>query len=291
MNTTLRIVQRLIDANVVSMGNQLVTYQPLPHSGLPYLDPFLLLHHTGPVEVDPHGPGLPFGPHPHRGFETATFIFAGDMRHHDSRGHSNVTYPGGVQWMTAGRGIVHSEGLSKALQEAGGIIEYIQLWINLPARLKMEQPSYQGFEKVAIPQVATNDGKGQISVFAGTFNQVTGPIRSITNIQASTIYLKSGGKLSLLVDFQRTVLFYVLHGQVIVNDDTIVGGHMLVEFSAAGTTINLQAESETTILFCSGIPYQEPMVSQGPFVMNTQTEIMEAMRDYRMGKMGVLYDE
>lgn len=283
----LKTVLRLIDAKALSMGNQLVTYQPLPHAELGYLDPFLLLHHTGPAEVAPHGPGLPFGPHPHRGFETATFIFAGDMRHHDSRGHSNVTHAGGIQWMTAGRGIVHSEGLSKDLQQAGGIIEYIQLWINLPARLKMEQPTYQGFDRAAIPQVTTADGKGQINIFSGKYNQVVGPVRSITNIQAYTIGLQPGSNLTLTVDLQQTVLFYVLHGRVTINDDKKVSGHTLVAFSADGTTIDLQSESETTILFCTGMPYHEPMVAQGPFVMNTQTEIMEAMRDYRMGKMGV----
>lgn len=287
----LKTVLRLIDAKALSMGNQLVTYQPLPHAELAYLDPFLLLHHTGPVDVAPHGPGLPFRPHPHRGFETATFIFAGDIRHHDSRGHNNVTYPGGVQWMTAGRGIVHSEGLSKDLQQAGGIIEYIQLWINLPARLKMEQPTYQAFDRAAIPQATTADEKGLIHIFSGKYNQVVGPVRSFTNIQACTIGLQPGSNLTLTIDSQQTVLFYVLHGQVTVNDDKKVTGHTLVAFSADGTTIDLQAESETTILFCTGVPYHEPMVSQGPFVMNTQTEIMAAMRDYRMGIMGVLYDE
>lgn len=290
MIMSLKTVQRLIDADAVPMGNQLVTYQPVPHAQLAYLDPFLLLHHTGPVKVASHGPGLPFGPHPHRGFETATFIFAGDMRHHDSRGHSNVTYPGGVRWMTAGRGIVHSEGLSKELQQAGGTIEYIQLWINLPARLKMESPAYQGVEQADIPQVTTADGKGQVSVVAGPYGSVNGPVASLTDIHATTIRLEPGGELPLTVDPKRTVLFYVLHGRATVSDQ-IVSDHTLVEFSADGTDITVEAQTETHILFCTGLPYNEPVVSQGPFVMNTQTEIMEAMRDYRMGKMGVLYAE
>lgn len=155
----------------------------------------------------------------------------------------------------------------------------------------MEQPTYQGFEQAAIPQVISTDGKGQINAFAGAYNQITGPVRSITNILACTIYLQSEGNLLLIVEPQRTILLYVLRGQVTVNDNTTASGHMLVEFSGTGTTIKLKAETETTILYCTGMPYHKPIVSQGPFVMNTQTEIMEAMRDYRMGKMGVLYEE
>ena len=285
-----KTVRRLIAADAIAMGSGLVTYQPIPHAELAQLDPFLLLHHTGPVAVPPNGPGLPFGPHPHRGFETATFIFAGDMRHHDSRGHGNVTLPGGVQWMTAGRGIIHSEGLSKELQAAGGEIEYIQLWINLPARLKMEPPRYQGVDAAQVPQITSADGKAQVRIFAGPYGSAAGPIESITGIQAATLAVQAGGELQLEVSEDRTVLLYVLHGQATVNGRA-VGDHTLVDFAPGGTDILIRAERETHFLYCTGLPYNEPVVSHGPFVMNSQTEIMEAMRDYQMGKMGVLVDE
>ncbi len=286
----LKTVSRLIAADALPMGSGLVTYQPIPHAGLPHLDPFLLLHHTGPVAVPPGGPGLPFGPHPHRGFETATFIFAGDMHHHDSHGHRNTTYPGGAQWMTAGRGIVHSEGLSKDLQAEGGEIEYIQLWVNLPARLKLVQPRYQGVDAAQVPRVDSPDGLGHARVFAGPFGGVQGPVESITGIHAATLALQAGGELRLEVSDDRTVLLYVLHGQATVNGRE-VGGRTLVEFAPGGTEIRVQAALKTHLLYCTGRPFNEPLVAHGPFVMNSQAEILEAVRDYQLGKMGVLVDE
>ncbi|UOQ52189.1 pirin family protein [Hymenobacter cellulosivorans] len=162
----LKPVRRRIVAERLEQEH-LTTYQPLPSRFAEQLDPFLLLHHTGPEELEPHGRGLPFAPHPHRGFETVTFILAGDVRHHDSRGNTGVIGAGGVQWMTAGLGIVHSENISRELRATGGTIEYVQLWINLPARLKRTQPRYQGVSAAQIPVVALPNEHGTVRVVAG----------------------------------------------------------------------------------------------------------------------------
>ncbi|WP_167856246.1 pirin family protein [Hymenobacter metallicola] len=285
----LKVVRRRIVSERLEQ-EYLTTYQPLPSRFAEQLDPFLLLHHTGPEELEPQGRGLPFAPHPHRGFETVTFVFAGDVRHHDSRGNTGVIGAGGVQWMTAGLGIVHSENISRELREAGGSIEYVQLWINLPARLKRTQPRYQGAAAAQIPVVALPAGHGSVKVVAGNWQGVTGPIESITGVRALVVELAAGGQLPADVEAGQTVLFYVLRGAVHVNGRD-VEGHTLVEFEPGDTGIHLVATAPTTILLCTGQPYHEPLAWQGPYVMNTQTELMEAMRDYRMGKMGMLFDE
>ncbi|UOQ71389.1 pirin family protein [Hymenobacter cellulosilyticus] len=286
---SLKPVRRRIVAEPLEQ-EYLTTYQPLPSRFAEQLDPFLLLHHTGPEALEPAGRGLPFAPHPHRGFETVTFVFAGDVRHHDSRGNSGVVGAGGVQWMTAGLGIVHSENISRELREAGGTIEYVQLWINLPARLKRTQPRYQGVTTEQVPEVELADGRSRVRVVAGSLLGTTGPVDSLTGIQAVVLELAAEGQFQTTVEPGRTVLLYVLRGNLTVNGRG-VGSRTLVEFEPEGTAIDLQATEAATVLYCTGQPYHEPLVWQGPYVMNTQTEIMEAMRDYQMGRMGMLFDE
>lgn len=283
-----RTVRQLIKAQPVQEGS-LVLYQPLPVRQLEMIDPFLLLHHHGPHYYEPHNEGLPFGPHPHRGFEAVTFIFNGSVEHHDSRENRSTIHAGGVQWMTAARGIVHSENVPKEFREKGGNMEIIQLWINLPAKYKMSQPNYQGVQKENIPSVKSDGDKAEVNVVAGNFNEVKGAVNSITGIRAYTIKLKEGGKLSLDAEENRNVLLYVLHGDVNVNGSQ-VKDRTLVDFNNDGAQIELQASADTLILYCTGEPINEKVTHYGPFVMNTQTEILEAMRDYQMGRMGVLVD-
>lgn len=283
-----RSVKQLVKAQRSQEGD-LVLYQPLPTAQLRLLDPFLLLHHHGPHRYEPDNAGLPFGPHPHRGFEAVSFIFEGSVEHHDSRENRSTIHAGGVQWMTAARGIVHSENVPKAFREKGGTLEIIQLWINLPAQLKMAQPNYQGVQKEDIPTVHFDNGKAAINVVAGNWNEVKGAVSSITGVQAYTINMKAGGTLSLDVAESRNVLLYVLHGDIMVNGSQ-VKDRTLVHFNNDGTNIHLEAAADTLILFCTGEPINEKVMQYGPFVMTTQSEIMEAMRDYQMGKMGVLVD-
>lgn len=262
-------------------------YQPLPDTGVDQISPFLLLHHHGPHLFQPYNQGLPFGPHPHRGFETLTFIFEGEIEHADSQGFKSVIKDGGVQWMTAGRGIVHSENLSAYQREHGGPMEIIQLWMNLPAAKKMITPTYQGFQKSEIPVVKSTDNKVEVSVISGEFQGQKGVANSVTGLEFLNINMQKGGSLNLKVSPDKNILLYVLDGEVKINSRLVIGTQ-LVQFGMEGESIELFADENTRLIFGTGSPINEPMVAQGPFVMNTTTEIMQAMRDYQMGKMGIM---
>lgn len=280
-------INKIISSKEVMMG-PIKLQQPLPIAGLEQVDPFILLHHIGPKTQQPGGKSvMEVGAHPHRGFEPVSFIFKGAIEHKDSRGNHSIINDGGVQWMTAGMGIVHSESPPQEFVDAGGEYEMIQLWINLPKALKMSQPNYQGFQKEAIPTFTDQDGKVRLNVVSGEYKGLKGPINSLTNITAYTLELKTGGKLSIDISSERNTMLYQLHGKTIVQDQ-LVGDKQLVYFSNDGETIEIEAENDSLILFLAGDPINEPMVSWGPYVMNSQTEILEAMRDFQMGKMGVL---
>jgi redox-sensitive bicupin YhaK (pirin superfamily) len=265
--------------------------QPLPHQRVDNVDPFLLLHHAGPTYYEagsnPAHEGVP--PHPHRGFDPVTFVYKGGVHHRDSRGNDSVIGPGGVQWMTAGMGIVHSERPPADLMESGGEQEIIQLWINLPARHKMVQPRYQGFTREDLPVVESGNG-AQVQVVAGQLNGVTGPVETYTPITALNASFEEGSSMQIDLPAGHAALAYVLDGEVRVNGDTMVVGHEMVEFLGDGA-IQVEALTESRLLIISGEPIGEPVVSSGPYVMNTHTQIMEAMRDAQMGKMGILIEE
>ncbi len=265
--------------------------QPLPAGTLDYLDPFILLHHHGPHHFGADNQGLPFGPHPHRGFETVTLIYQGDIQHQDSRGHNSTIQAGGVQWMTAARGIVHSENTSKKFRAEGGDFELIQLWVNLPASLKMSQPVYQGMQKEELPVVSEDHDKVLVQVIAGSWNGSHSPVKSITGVELFNLdFLNEGGQVETSVAGNRNVLLYVLRGPVMVNGQQVDAGQ-LVEFETADGTITITASKQAKVLLGSGQIIDEPIATHGPFVMNNTTEIMEAFRDYQMGKMGILIEE
>ncbi len=263
----------------------LSTYSPLPGPGLPQLDPFLLLNHHGPQVYPPRNSGMPFGPHPHRGMETVTFVVDGDIMHKDSGGHESTIVAGGVQYMTAGRGLIHAEVSSDTFKKEGGNLEILQLWLNLPARYKMTDPQYIGLPKEEIPTVALPNGQGSVALVAGDWQGQPGAFRTPTNISLQTTRLHTSGQLSLTIPASRTILFYVIQGKVTVNQMSVPTLH-LVEFGYAEGTIEVQAEADSLILLGHAEPFREPVVAQGPFVMNTEQEIQEAYRDYRMGKFG-----
>ncbi len=279
-----KTVKRKLKSVDFMMGNINVG-QPLPGADLEQISPFIMLHHVPPTRYEP-GEGSPgVGPHPHRGFEPVSFIFQGEGEHTDSLGNHSIVGAGGVQWMTAGRGILHAEGLSPSFKEQGGTSEMIQLWINLPARLKMTEPDYQAFARKDIPFVEENNAR--INVIAGEFNERHGPVRSLTDILALTLEIEADGEANLRIPRDKNILLYQLQGESEIND-TAVGDRELVVFENDGSDIKIRARRKSVLLFLAGDPIDEPMVSHGPFVMNTQTEILEAMRDYQMGKMGFL---
>ena len=261
----------------------LSTYRAFPNREIDQVDPFLLLNHHGPQEFSPGNSGLPFGPHPHRGFETLTFILKGDVVHSDSSGGKSIITSGGIQWMTAGSGIIHSENSSDEFKRKGGVEEVLQLWINLPSGLKMTPPKYIGLQKDEIPKLKFDDGKVTVNLISGKLENKKGAINSLTDVFTSFIEFKQGGTLNLNVDKERNILFYIVDGTIKVNE-TIAEKLYLVEFNHNEEKIKIEALEDSIIIFCHGKPLNEPVVSYGPFVMNTQAEIRQAMIDYQSGK-------
>lgn len=263
----------------------LSTWRPMPTRSLQHLDPFLFLNHHGPQEYPPNNNGLPFGPHPHRGFETLTFILQGDITHKDSVSGESVIEAGGIQWMTAGSGLIHAEISSDEFKEKGGTEEVLQLWMNLPAKYKMIDPNYTGLQKKDIPAITLDDGKSVINLISGKYQSHEGPINSITQLFTSTLELKSGGSFADTIAEGNQVLLYVVNGEVKVNGKA-ARKHHLVRLSLEGTDIKVNAQEDSQLLYCYGKPFNEPIVAHGPFVMNSEAEIRQAMLDYQSGKMG-----
>ncbi|HQU58531.1 MAG TPA: pirin family protein [Saprospiraceae bacterium] len=263
----------------------LSTWRAMPTRSIGHLDPFLFLNHHGPQKYGPNNNGLPFGPHPHRGFETLTFVLQGDITHKDSVTGESVIKAGGIQWMTAGSGLIHAEVSSDEFKRNGGMEEVIQIWMNLPAKFKMTPPKYTGLQKDSIPAIAFGEGKGVLHLTSGSYQGQQGPVESITNLFTATLELKSGGVFQDDLPAGSQVLLYVVNGQVQVNGAS-AREHQLVEVSTAGTELSITATQDSQLVYCHGIPFEEPIVAHGPFVMNTHDEIRQAIMDYQSGKLG-----
>ncbi|UXZ53990.1 pirin family protein [Halomonas sp. 7T] len=264
----------------------LVTRRPLPGPGLDQLDPFLFLNHHGPQVYPANNQGLPFGPHPHRGFETVTFILDGSLAHADSAKHQSVIHAGGVQWMTAGSGIVHAEISPPEFLREGGPLEILQLWVNLPSRLKMSEPRYVGLQQEGIPAVPLAGG-GTLNLIAGEWQGQSGPIESLTGIFMSTLALPAGTHEQLPVAPGRQVFLYVVSGNVTVGGEP-AKAHHLIEVDRDGESLSIEAASDARLLFGHGEVIDEAVYSHGPFVMTTRDEIVQAVEDYQNGKFGGL---
>jgi redox-sensitive bicupin YhaK (pirin superfamily) len=262
----------------------LVTRRPLPGPGLPQIDPFLFLNHHGPQSYAPGNHGLPFGPHPHRGFETVTFILEGSLAHHDTGGHAYVVDAGGVQWMTAGSGLIHAELSPPEFKRDGGPMEILQLWVNLPSRLKMTEPRYTGVQADAIPVLPLGEG-GELRLIAGSFGDEQGPVESLTGVFMSVVRLAPGAEIRLPAAANRSVFLYVVRGEVAVAGKPLPQWH-LAELAHDGDTVALASEGGALLLFGHADPIGEPVVAHGPFVMNTREEIVQAIHDYQAGRFG-----
>ncbi len=282
-------VKRVGRSDFVMMG-PVKLRQPIPTSQIEMIDPFILLHHYGPYTIDIENNPFDLGPHPHRGFEPITFLIQGEQLHRDSLGHESVVKAGDVQWTTAGRGIVHAEGPTKDFVEKGGTLEGIQLWLNLPADKKMIQANYQHIKNEDFDIVRSADGLANIKVVAGSLNGVEGKIATQTAVNTYMIDLKASGEITIELDPSHQSLIYLLKGHSIINatESLLKDENQLVEFNQDGEAFTIKASEDSLLLFLSGKPFNEPVSSWGPYVMNTQTEIMEALRDYQMGKMGFL---
>ena len=277
---TIKHIHRAVSAPV----GDLVAYRALPTYSVDYIDPFLFLNHHGPQVYRPGNNGLPFGPHPHRGFETVTFILEGTLAHYDSGGHESVIEDGGVQWMTAGSGLVHAEVSPPEFKRDGGPLEILQLWVNLPSRLKMTAPRYSGVQRPAIPAVPLANGAGELELASGTFESVEGPIHPLTGVFMSVVRLSPCGETELPAPRGRSVFLYVARGSLSVGDAAIERWH-LVTLNDDGDSVAVTAgEDGAVLLFGHAEPIGEPVVSYGPFVMTSDAEIREAIADYQAGK-------
>ena len=287
----MKTVRRLHRARREDIGD-LVTYQalPVPALGLGGFEPFLLLNHHGPQVYPPRNSGLPFGPHPHRGFETVTFILEGDLIHRDSGGYESLIRAGGVQWMTAGRGLIHSETSSDEFRRTGGPLEILQLWLNLPARLKMTAPRYVGLQRAELPTLARDEGRVTLDLVAGEWDGTAGAVETLTDVSLAVVRLGAGGKFAHEVGGGRRVFFYVVRGGVTVSGER-ADAFDLVEFVDEGRRVEAAAAQGAVVLFGHAAPNHEPLAARGPFVMNTDAEIVQAIRDYHAGRFGVWREE
>lgn len=287
---TYKTIQNTVASPLVNMG-PIRLRQPLPTQGIENVDPFLLLHHYGPYAISEFNNPFDLGPHPHRGFEPITLLFKGEQLHRDSLGNEMVVKAGGVQWTTAGRGIIHAESPTKEFVKKGGDLEGIQLWLNLPAKNKMMTPNYQHLEDEQIPKLFSDDKKVRLNIIAGNQNYVEGKITTQTAVNVFTANADENGSLEIEIPENHQSLIYLLEGEVLVNNTEVLqkGEHQMVTFNQDGNTIQFEAKTASTLLILSGEPIKEKVTQYGPYVMNTQTEILEAMRDYQQGKMGYLY--
>ena len=285
MNQNLiRSIEYIIPARMYNMG-KLQVRQPLPSPQLDYLDPFVLLHHADVViHPDTELKHAGVGPHPHRGFSPVTFMFKGGVQHLDSRGNNKSVSEGGTQWMNAGMGIMHSERPTTYEQEL------IQMWINSPAKNKFDQPYYHPLTKEETPFFQTADGRSRINVICGDLNNIKGPIPTLTSIVAATIYSGANSDIEFSIPDTHNAFLYLLDGCILIDDREITGKNFIA-FKKSGTRVKFKSIDATRMLFMSGEPIGEEIVTHGPFVMNNETQIMEAYRDYRMGKMGILIED
>ena len=250
------------------------------------MSPFLMLDFAGPMQFLTTTERKGVGSHPHRGFETVTFVYEGEVEHKDSTGQGGVIGPGEVQWMTAGAGILHEEFHSAAFAREGGVMQMIQLWVNLPAKDKMTSPGYQPILRQQIPELTLVDGSGTARVIARSFGGQTGPARTFTPMQVVDLKLKKGAALTIPVPAGWSAGLVVLNGAVQAQDGAVATDAQMLMYEHAGQDIAVQVREDTVALLLCGEPIEEPIFGHGPFVMNTKAEITQAIEDFNSGRFG-----
>ena len=256
-----------------------------PSYQLQELSPFLMLDYAGPMRFEPSDRPRGVGEHPHHGFETVTISYAGSVDHRDSGGNAGTIGPGDVQWMTAASGVVHEEKHGKEFTAKGGDFEMVQLWVNLPAAHKMSKPRYQGIVSAEIPRAELGAG-AYGRVIAGELNGVKGPAKTFTPLNVFDVRLDAGGSGEVRLPADHNAAIVLLRGDIVVNGSALTGEAQVAALGRSGESVQLEAKAESLVLVLSGEPLNEPVASQGPFVMNTEDEIRQAFEDYRAGKMG-----
>jgi redox-sensitive bicupin YhaK (pirin superfamily) len=288
MTTQAREILRTVTAHRQREGGGFIVRRPVPTAGLELVDPFLLIDELGPIEYAP-GEAIGAPDHPHRGFETVSYILEGQVFHEDSAGHRGTIGPGDVQWMTAGAGIVHSEMPSPALRDRGGRVHGFQVWVNLPARLKMTRPRYQEVSAAKLPTASTADGRARVTIIAGEALGARAVIDTHTPIIYQDWTVAAGGDVTVDVPADHNALVYVFRGSVRVGegDGLVRDGQMAI--LGAGDTLRLRGADSgepARLLLLAGRPLAEPVARYGPFVMNTRDELVAAFEDYQSGRMG-----
>jgi redox-sensitive bicupin YhaK (pirin superfamily) len=263
----------------------LSTVSPLPSNEIDQVDPFIFLNHHGPQVFPANNMGLPFGPHPHRGIETVTFVIEGELLHKDTTGYTSNIQSGGIQWMLAGSGIIHAELSTDTFKKNGGALEILQLWLNLPKRLKMSPPNYIGKQYEEIPQYPLST-RSFVQVVSGNYKEVQGAIESIQNVFMSVVHLAKGDVFDIDVPLNDSIFCYVVRGSIEVDTHPVSAFHLVVFDETEGEHVQLKALDDALVLFGYARPHKEPMVAYGPFVMNTEEEIEQAYKDYQSGKFG-----
>lgn len=286
---TVSFIQRSAGGHWVGDGfpvRSMFSYNDRPER----FSPFLMLDYGGPTKFEPTTKQRGVGQHPHRGFETVTIVYEGEVSHSDSSGGGGTIGPGEVQWMTAASGIVHEEYHGERLAREGGPFEMVQLWVNLPARDKMAAPGYQGITNDQIPQIDLPDvngvGAGTARIIAGELLGATGPAHTFTPMQVWDLRLKAGHTVTLPAAAGHTTAPLVLRGRLRLADGQEVTAAQMPVFSRDGEGVTLEVLEDSTVLWLAGEPIDEPVVGYGPFVMNTEAEIQQAFADFQSGKMG-----
>ena len=254
-----------------------------------HISPFLLLDHAGPADFTPTEQRRGVGQHPHRGFETVTIVYDGEVEHRDSTGAGGTIGPGDVQWMTAAKGILHEEFHSDAFARSGGALEMVQLWVNLPAKDKMADAGYQTIVDGDIPVLPLANNAGQLRLIAGEFAGTRGPARTFTPIDVWDLRLNAGKPVTLDLHEGRNTALVILRGTVMVNGGEVARQGQLALFECDGSQLTLEASDDAKVLLLSGEPIDEPIVGHGPFVMNTEQEIHQAFADFHSGKFGQMH--
>jgi hypothetical protein len=286
MSTETREVDRIVAAHKQREGGGFIVRRPVPSLGIDLVDPFLLIDEMGPAD---YGPGEAVGApdHPHRGFETVTYMLEGEFEHEDSAGHRGALRAGDVQWMTAGAGIIHAEMPSARIREQGGRVHGFQIWVNLPARLKLTRPRYQEIAGDEIPRAQTPDGKARVRVIAGEALGARAVIDTHTPIVYQDWSIDPGADVTVPLARDQAALVYVFEGSVRVGDGdrTVEDGRMAL--LGPGDAVRFRGGAAPgRLLLLAGVPLGEPVARYGPFVMNTEAEIIQAARDFQSGRMG-----
>ena len=284
---TMKNILSIHSTKQAQVGDGFPIRRAFPGQGVPAFDPFLVLDHAGPVEVPPSDTPKGVDEHPHRGFETVSIVYSGALEHRDSAGNAGQLFTGDVQWMTAASGLVHEEKHERAFTRQGGILEMVQLWVNLPARHKMDPPSYQDLRSADIPVLHLGQG-AQMRLIAGTYAGQRGPARTHTALLMGDLRLEAKAEVEIALPEGWSTALYLLDGELTLNGEVAFTGGNLAALSPAGTALRLQAHGASKALLLSGEPIGEPVASYGPFVMNTRAELQQAFADYQSGKMGRL---